>query len=65
MSAESITLKPHGYDNLGIIHCGVLEDHTAVCAGDLHKLEDGEEYTFARVGVTVKRNGDEFVFTKG
>ena len=64
MSAESITLKPHSYDKLGILHCGVLEDYTAVCAGDLHKLADGESFTFERVGVTVKRSGDEFVFTK-
>jgi len=64
MSAESITLKPHSYDKLGILHCGVLEDYTAVCAGDLHKLEDGESFVFERVGVSVKRNGDEFVFTR-
>ncbi|HEB67262.1 MAG TPA: hypothetical protein ENI93_04880 [Gammaproteobacteria bacterium] len=64
MSAESLTLKPHSYDKLGILHCGVLEDYTAVCAGELHKLEDGESFTFERAGVTVKRSGDEFVFTK-
>ncbi len=64
MSAESITLTPHSYDKLGILHCGVLKDKTAVCAGDLHKLEDGESYTFPRTGVTVKRSGDEFVFSK-
>ena len=64
MSAESLTLKPHSYDKLGILHCGVLEDYTAVCAGELHKLDDGESFTFERAGVTVKRNGDEFVYTK-
>ncbi len=64
MSAESITLAPHSYDKLGILHCGVLEDYTAVCAGDIYKLGDGEEHTFERTGVTVKRKGDDFVFTK-
>ena len=64
MSAESITLTPHHYDKLGIIHCGVLEDETAVCAGELHKLGDGESYTFARTGVTVERKGSDFVFSK-
>ncbi len=62
--SESITLTPNTYDTLGIVHCGVLRDLTASCAGDLHKLEDGEEYTFKRARVTVKRNGEEFTFTK-
>lgn len=64
MSGETISLKPGTYDNLGVVHCGVTRDLTATCAGDLHKLEDGEEYTFSRAHVKVKRNGDEFVFTK-
>ncbi len=64
MTAESLTLKPHSYDKLGAIHCGVLEDYTAVCAGDLHKLDDGESWTFERARVTVRRDGEEFVFTR-
>jgi len=62
--AESITLTPNTYGKLGIIHCGVLHDLTASCAGDLHKLDDGEKYTFERARVTVSRNGEEFTFTK-
>ncbi len=61
---DSITLKANSYDKLGSVHCGVLRDLTASCAGDLHKLEDGEEYTFERARVTVKRSGEEFTFTK-
>ena len=62
--AESVTLELHKYDKLGVMHIGVTEDGTAVVAGDLKKLDDGDEYTFERTGVTVKRNGDEFTFTR-
>ncbi len=64
MSEQSISLTPGSYDKLGVIHCGVISDFTVACAGDLHQLQDGEEYTFKRTQVTVKRNGDEVVFTK-
>ncbi len=63
--SETVTVTPHKYDRLGVIHVGVLQDYTAVVAGDVHKLEDGESWTFERTGVTVTRKGDEFEFSKG
>ncbi len=63
--SDSVTLDLHSNGKLGVMHIGVLEDGTAVVAGDVHKMEDGEEYTFPRTGVTVKRAGDEFTFSRG
>ncbi len=65
MSNRTITLTPHSDDRLGTVQVTVLQDLTAVCAGDLRKLEDGEKVHFERCGVTVERNGEEFSFTKG
>lgn len=62
--SDSITLKEGQYDKLGIIHCGVILGFKVNCAGELKTLEDGEEHTFDRVGITAKRQGDEVIFNK-
>ncbi|RMG57115.1 MAG: hypothetical protein D6717_05320 [Gammaproteobacteria bacterium] len=62
--SDSVTLSLHSNGKLGVLHIGVLEDGSAVVAGDVHKMQDGEEYTFSRTGVTVKRSGDEFTFSR-
>ncbi len=62
--AESITLTPPHYDKLGNVLCGTLNDGTVTCAGDVAHLDDGQEHVFERVGIGVRRQGEEYVFTR-
>ncbi len=64
MSGESVTLTPKHYDKLGVLHVGVTHEGFVTVAGDVADIEDGQEITFDRTGVTVKRNGSEYVFSK-
>lgn len=62
---ETLTLKPHGYGKLGIIHCGVTHEGFVAVGGRPHDIADGEELIFDHVGVGVKakRNGSEYTFS--
>ncbi len=64
MAEECITLKPHTYGKLGVIHCGVAHEGLVSCAGDVANLEDGQEVRFARVRVVARRQGEEYTFCK-
>jgi len=64
--ANTLTLKPHAYGKLGIIHCGVTHDGFVAVGGSPHDIADGEELIFdkAGVGIKAKRTGDEYTFTR-
>jgi hypothetical protein len=64
MSEQTITLKPHTYGKLGIIHCGVTHDGFVVVAGDPRDIADGQELVFPRVHVKAKRQGDAYTFSQ-
>ena len=63
-SAESITLTPTHHDKLGILHCGVTREGFIVVAGDPRDIADGESIFFERTGVTAKRHGSEYIFSR-
>ena len=64
MADDTVTLHPHQHGKLGNTHVEVLSDHVAVVAGELHPMDDGEQYTFTRAGIQVTRQGDEYTFSK-
>ena len=62
--SETLTLTPHHNGKLGVVHIAVTEDHTLYVAGERAQVADGEEKTFARTGITVRRSGDEYTFSR-
>lgn len=61
---QTLTLKPAQHDKIGLIHCGVTRPGVVTCAGDLKNIEDGEEIEMPRGHISVKRQGDDYTFTK-
>jgi len=64
MPEETITLTPHNYGKLGLIHCGVTYDGFIAVAGDTRDIADGQEILFERTAVNVKRTGNQYTFTR-
>jgi hypothetical protein len=64
MSEETITLTPHHYGKLGLIHCGVTYEGFIAVAGDTRDIADGQEILFERTGVLARRKGGEYTFTR-
>jgi hypothetical protein len=65
MSEENIlTLKPHAYGKLGLIHCGVTHEGFVAVGGFPRDIADGEELVFDKIGVKASREGSEYTFTK-
>jgi len=64
MSDNSITLGPREHDKLGIYHCGVTREGFIAVAGEPRNIDDGEEIVFERSGITAKRSGTEYTFSK-
>ena len=64
MSDNSITLGPREHDKLGIYHCGVTREGFIAVAGEPRNIDDGEEIVFERSGITAKRSGSEYTFSK-
>ncbi len=64
MSEQTITLTPHEYGKLGVVHCGVTYEGFVAVGGDPRDIADGQEILFERVGVRAKRHGSEYTFTK-
>ena len=64
MSDNSITLGPRQHDKLGVYHCGVTREGFIVVAGEPRDIDDGEEIVFERSGITAKRSGSEYTFSR-
>ena len=64
MSEETLTLSPHQYGKLGILHCGVTREGFIAVAGDPRDIADGEEIVFERVGVKARRDGSQYTFSR-
>ena len=64
MSDNSITLGPREHDKLGIYHCGVTREGFIAVAGEPRNIDDGQEIVFDRSGITAKRSGSEYTFSK-
>lgn len=63
MSESTVLHAPH-HDKIGIVHVGVTREGFVSVAGETHDIADGETLTIKRVPVTVKRSGEEYVFSK-
>lgn len=61
---ERVTLSAQQSAKLGAAHVAVTEDGTAVVAGELRRLQDGESYRSERAGIEVRRDGDRWTFTR-
>lgn len=64
MSGETVTLTPRHHDKLGVLHVGVTREGFVSVAGEVADIDDGQEVTFERSGVKVRRNGGEYEFAK-
>jgi len=63
-SDEPITLAPLTHGKVGIYHCGVTREGLVAVAGDQHDLADGKSFLFPRCGITAKRSGSEYTFSR-
>ena len=63
-SDEPITLAPRNHGKVGIYHCGVTREGFVAVAGDIQDLADGKSYLFERCGITAKRKGSEYTFSR-
>ncbi len=63
-SSESITLNPHEHDKLGILHYEVTREGRISVAGDPRDIADGDSILFERSGITAKRTGSEYNFSR-
>jgi len=61
---DTLTLAPTQHDKLGIIHCGVTREGFIVVGGDPRDIGDGQEILFERTGITARRQGSEYTFTR-
>ena len=63
-SDETLTLKPLTHGKVGIYHCGVTREGFVAVGGDSQDLADGKSFLFVRCGITAKRNGSEYTFSR-
>ena len=61
---NTLSLEAKEYDTLGIVHCGVTREGLVVVGARQFFIEDGEEQVAEHVGVTVRRAGEQYTFTK-
>ena len=64
MSEQTITLTPHHYAKLGVVHCGVTHEGLIAVGGDPREIADGEEIFCERTRIKAKRRDGEYTFTK-
>lgn len=63
-SDESLTLSPLTHGKVGIYHCGVTREGFVAVGGDTQDLADGNSFLFVRCGITAKRKGSEYTFSR-
>ncbi|MDX2506025.1 MAG: hypothetical protein QNL62_16325 [Gammaproteobacteria bacterium] len=63
-SNKPITLHPHEHDKLGILHCEVIREGRISVAGNPRDNANGESIFFERSGITAKRTGSEYNFSR-
>jgi len=64
MSDEAITLTPREHGKLGVYHCDVTREGRIAVAGDPRDIKDGESVFFERSGITAKRSGSDYTFSR-
>ena len=61
---NTLRLEAREYDTIGPLHCGVTRDGLVAICGQQFNIEDGEEKVAEHVGITVRREGEQYTFTK-
>lgn len=61
---NTLRLEVREYDTIGPIHCGVTREGLVAIGGRQFDVEDGGEQTAEHVGITVRREGEQYTFTK-
>ena len=61
---NTLCLEAREYDTIGPIHCGVTREGFVAIGGRQFQVEDGEEQTADYVGITVRREGEQYTFSK-
>ncbi len=61
---NTLRLEAREYDTIGPIHCGVTREGLVAIGGQQFNIEDGEEQTAEYVGITVRREGEQYTFSK-
>jgi hypothetical protein len=63
-SDQPITLAPRTHGKVGIYHCDVIREGFVAVGGDTQDLGEGESFLFERCGITAKRSGEEYTFSR-
>jgi len=61
---NTVTVAPHRYDKIGVLHCGVTEEGFVTVGGDVSNIAEGETVKFDRNKISVNRKGEEYTFAK-
>ena len=61
---DTLRLEAREYDTLGPIHCGVTREGLVAIGGRQFNVEDGEERVAEHVGIMVRREGEQYAFSK-
>ncbi len=60
----ALRLEAREYDAIGPIHCGVTREGLVAIGGRQFHVKDGERQTAEHVGITVRRAGETYTFSK-
>ena len=61
---NTLRLEAREYGTIGLIHCGVTREGLVAIGGQQFDVEDGGEQTAEHVGITVRREGEQYTFSK-
>lgn len=61
---STVRLEAREYDTIGAIHCGVTREGLVAIGGQQFQVDDGGEQTAEHVGISVRREGEQYTFTK-
>lgn len=61
---NTLRLEAREYGTIGPVHCGVTREGTVAVGGRQYQVEDGGEQTAEHVGITVRREGEQYTFSK-
>ena len=61
---NTLRLEAREYGTIGPIHCGVTRDGLVAIGGRQFQVEDGKEQIADYVGITVRREGEQYTFSK-
>ena len=61
---KTLCLEAREYGTIGVVHCGVTRDGLVAIGGRQIELEDGEVKAAENIGITVRREGEQYTFSE-